>query len=98
MELVDKDKTVEISVVSVPEEQGGDTCEGLVINQAAYLSDFSSNMISLLRKYDHNSSDYLKRMQVVLDDMSRLDHQINLTKRGFRKRMRSAVDTSKELR
>jgi len=98
MELVDKDKTKAVSVVSLVEQHGGDSCESLAINQAAFLNNFNSNMFSLLSKYDSESSDCLKRMHVVLDHLSRLDHQINLTKRGFRKRMRSAVDTSKELR
>ena len=99
MELEDKDKTGTISVVSGMEEQGSNTNEGWVINQSSVLLfDFTSNMYSLMGKYDAKLSDYWNRMYLVLDNLSSVDHQINLAKKGFRKRMRSAVDTSNQLR
>eukprot|EP01032_Pedospumella_encystans_P019174 gene19174-21809_t len=98
MELEDRDKTGTVSVVSGMEEQGSNTNEAWVINQSSVLlSDFTSNMYSLMGKYDAKLSDYWSRMDLVLDNLNSVDHQIHLAKKGFRKRMRSAVDTSNQL-
>lgn len=85
-----------IDEVSADADEGGETSNNF--HPGLELENFHIDINVVLEKYNAKFSDFLSDIFEILGKLDNIDHQINLKKKSFRKRMRSAVDTSTELR
>ncbi len=101
MDFVEKYDTEPLAAVSVVESFPADANDDVISNNLPHephLSSFFVNMQSVLQKYSETFSEYSNHIASVLERLDHVDQRICSKKKSFRKRMRSAVDTSTELR
>lgn len=102
MELSDSNMIDAFSVVSALDESAGEGGEAVVASDGTPhelgFTEFYNGTQNLLEKYNVIFFNYASQISLTLNKLSDLDNQIDLKKKSLRKRMRSAVETSEELR